>query len=77
MSDTENNMQELADLSQSWEFLMASLTRDDFGFDDAETLQKAIEYIIYAYSGRLTIVAAVGILELIKSDLLNPQDAKT
>jgi hypothetical protein len=69
MPKDEKQMQRLADLGQKWKFLSTSLKPDRFKSDDATSLQAAIEDLIYDYSGRINLAAAIGIIEVVKLNL--------
>jgi len=74
MPKDKKQMQELADLGQEWEFLAESLKPKEFGSQDANKLQDDILDLIYRHSGRVTLSNAVGILEVIKHNLINESD---
>jgi hypothetical protein len=74
MSKTKENLQDLADLGQGWDFLSDSLSRDKFEGRDMDNLQSDIEDLIYAQANRVTIAQAVGVLEVVKHKFLNQQD---
>ena len=70
MSKTVANMQILADLGQSWDFLASSLETREVGGSQRAKLKGDIEALIYGRDDLLPIATAIGILEMIKHDLI-------
>jgi len=70
MPRTEKQEQERAALGRDWDFLASSLQSEAQIRNDAHDLHEEIESLIYFYAGRVTLANAVGILEVIKHDLI-------
>jgi hypothetical protein len=70
MADSEHNMQSLADLGQTWDLMAAGLESKDFTPSASGLMKVKLEKIIYDKKGGLATVSILGILEMIKHDLI-------
>ena len=70
MADSETNAQSLAALGQSWDLMAAGLEAKDFTPSASGLMKAKIEAIVYDKKGCLATVSILGILEMIKHDLI-------
>ena len=71
MSKSETDMQLRGDLGKSWDFLASSLEAKDFTPSAAAKMRTAIDAVIYDKDAGVATVSVLGILEMIKHELIN------
>jgi hypothetical protein len=71
MVEGRKDMSMRDNLGQSWTFLVSALEAKDFTPSASVKMKKSIEDIIYKQDAEVSTVSVLGILEMIKHDLIN------